>query len=191
MLLIFSTKLQESNNISDKELLSEYKTSHDQKKLLPLYERYTPLIYGVALKYLQNKTDAEDLTMNVYEHIAKKLKSHEVDNFKSWLYVVTKNLCYEKLRKEKRNKEKENNASVVYSETVFHLDSVDNQEVLIRLNTCLKKLNDEQKSCVEDFYYNNMSYNVIAAKYGLSWNRVRSYIQNGRRMLKNCIEKSA
>ena len=169
-----------SKNISEKEILAQYKTSHDQKKLLLLFEDYIPLVYGVGLKYLQNKNDAEDLTMIVYEHIEKKLKTHNVENFKSWLYVVTKNLCYEKLRKENRNKEKERQAAVMYSETVFHPDNVTSEEVLLKLKNCMKMLKEDQKHCVEDFYYNSLSYNVIAEKYGLSWNRVRSYIQNGR-----------
>jgi len=181
--------LEPHNNISEKEILSQYRTSQEQKKILPLFESYMPLIYGVGLKYLKNKSDAEDLTIVVYEHISKKLKTHHVENFKSWLYVVTKNLCYEKLRKEKLNKEKENQAAIMYSETVFHPDNVTDKDLIIKLSECMKNLNEEQKICIEDFYYNNMSYNIIAKKHGLSWNRVRSYIQNGRRMLKNCIEK--
>ena len=181
--------MENAKNTFDKGILTQYKTTHDQKKLLLLFEEYVPLVYGVGLKYLKNKSDAKDLTMTVYEHIEKKLKTHNVDNFKSWLYVVTKNLCYEKLRKENRYKEKENHAALMYSETVFHPDNVTSEEVLLKLKNCMKMLNEDQKLCIEGFYYKNLSYNVIAGKYGLSWNRVRSYIQNGRRMLKNCIEK--
>lgn len=183
--------MEQHQNIPENSLIELYKKSNSQDTLAELYQSYIPLVYGVGLKYLQSKSDAEDLTMNVYEHISKKLKTHDVENFKSWLYVVTKNLCYEKLRKDKRSKDKENDAAVMYSDTVFHPDNINQEDVLIKLKECMATLNEDQKSCIEDFYYKNLSYNIIAEKYGLSWNRVRSYIQNGRRMLKNCIDKSA
>ena len=179
------------SNIADIALVKEYKQTYSQDVLAKLYKDYISLVYGVGLKYLKDKTDAEDLTMTVYEHISKKLKTHEVDNFRAWLYVVTKNLCYEKLRKKSRILDKEKDALLMYSETVFHPDDVTNEETLIQLRNCMQKLKLEQRQCVEDFYFNTLSYNVIADKYQLSWNRVRSYIQNGRRMLKNCIENNA
>jgi len=41
------------------------------------------------------------------------------------------------------------------------------------------------------FYYENKCYNEITENTGLDWNKVRSLIQNGRRNLKNCMEKNA
>lgn len=176
-------------DISDQEWVEKYKITQNLSDLTTLYKSYMPLVYGVGLKYLQNRSDAEDLTMTVFEHIANKLKTHNVDNFKSWLYVVTKNLCYEKLRKQKRIQAKESDAAIMYSENVFHPDTIKDDEVIDRLSECMDLLKKEQKACIEDFYYNTLSYKVIAKKYQISWNTVRSNIQNGRRMLKNCIEK--
>ena len=60
---------------------------------------------------------------------------------------------------------------------------------LEHLAPCLDQLNDKQKQCIELFYYQKKSYQEIALQIGEEVGRVRSYIQNGRRNLKICIEK--
>jgi len=57
------------------------------------------LITAVAYNYLQNNVDTEDAVMEVFEIILRDLQHHEVNNFKTWVYSVTKHLCLKKLRK--------------------------------------------------------------------------------------------
>ena len=126
--------------------------------------------------------------MDVYEHVSKKLKTHEVKAFRPWLYVVTKNHCMEKMRKQSRDKEKKKLAHDVYLETVYHPDNVDVENRHQRMEYCMDQLNTEQKACIEAFYYQSMTYEQISEKTCLKWNTVRSHIQNGRRNLKKCID---
>ncbi len=59
------------------------------------------LLYAVCLKYLKDQETAKDAVMAVFEELASKLKKHEVDNFKGWLYTLTKNHCLMQLRSGK------------------------------------------------------------------------------------------
>ena len=59
-----------------------------------------------------------------------------------------------------------------------------------RMEDCLETLSDEQKNTVKLFYLEGKCYNEIVEMTGLEWNSVRSLIQNGRRNLKNCMEKA-
>lgn len=175
-------------DIEEAELIKKYQETGDQKWLGLLFTPYMELLYGVSLKYLKDTTKAQDAVMDVYEQVSKKLKTHKVDSFRPWLYVVAKNHCFDKLRKASRKLEKEKAAQDMYSTTVFHPDNVSKEALLVKMETCLEKLNKEQKNCVEAFYYKSLSYDLIAKEYGLSWNSVRSYIQNGRRKLKQCLD---
>ncbi len=175
-------------DITEAELIQKYQQSGDQQWLGKLFTPYMQLLYGVCLKYLKNSTKAEDAVMDVYEHVSQKLKTHKVEDFRPWLYVVTKNHCFDKLRKASKKLEKEKKAQDMYSETIFHPDNVSKEDQLVKMEACIEKLNKEQKSCIEAFYYKALSYDLIAEKYGLSWNSVRSYIQNGRRKLKHCMD---
>lgn len=177
------------DDISEQRLIKDYQSTGDQKKLGKLFTPYMELTYGVCLKYLKDKSAAQDAVMDIYEKISKKLKAHEIEAFRPWLYVVAKNHCFEKLRKQSRSMEKEMSAHDMYSTTVFHPDSIDKEAKLTQIEICMEKLNAEQKTCVEAFYYKSMSYEQIAETYKLKWNTVRSSIQNGRRNLKKCIDK--
>jgi DNA-directed RNA polymerase specialized sigma24 family protein len=92
----------ENNDSSDESLLKAYQASGDQAHLAALYMRYTDLVFGVCLKYLKERENAKDAVMSIYQELIKKLQTHNVDNFKSWLYVVAKNHCLMQLRKEKK-----------------------------------------------------------------------------------------
>jgi len=57
------------------------------------------------------------------------------------------------------------------------------------LHFCMKELGEEQRRSLEFFYYENRSYADIVDLTGYPLNKVKSYIQNGKRNLKNCIER--
>jgi len=63
------------------------------------------------------------------------------------------------------------------------------EQHLQSMEHCLKTLPAEQKQCVELFYLQGKSYNEIVETTGFDWKQVRSFIQNGRRNLKICMEK--
>ncbi len=147
-----------------------------------------PLVYGSCLKYFKNEEDAQDAVMDIYEKLTKKALTHKVEYFKSWLFVVTRNHCLEKLRRKSTRSDKESMAARMYSAEVFHPDTVNNDQQVQILRQCLKQLDGLQKRCVEMFYFKKMSYADIAQSLELRFNQVRSRIQNGRRNLKRCME---
>ena len=72
-----------------------------------------------------------------------------------------------------------------------HLNGMmEKEEHLDKLTRCLETLSAEQKTTVEMFYLQNKCYKEIETITGLEWNKVRSHIQNGRRNLKLCMERS-
>ena len=57
------------------------------------------------------------------------------------------------------------------------------------LAECIEKLNNEQKKCIRQFYFENRCYNEIASNMGIDVKKVKSYLQNGKRNLKICLEE--
>jgi RNA polymerase sigma-70 factor (ECF subfamily) len=71
-----------------------------------------------------------------------------------------------------------------------HLNGVfEKEENLKKLDHCLGTLTDDQRKAVSLFYLEGKCYNEIAEITGQDWNQVRSFIQNGRRNLKLCMER--
>jgi RNA polymerase sigma-70 factor (ECF subfamily) len=178
-------------SLTDEELLNAFKRTADQEMLAQLYLRYTDLVYGVCMKYFKNAEISKDAVMNTYQELLTKLQTNEVQNFKSWLYVVVKNYCLMQLRKEKKNITVEFTPAVMQSEDFTHLDDVlEKENELKKLEFCIEHLPVEQKQSIQLFYLENKCYNEIVETTGYDWNKVRSLIQNGRRNLKVCMEKN-
>lgn len=156
-----------------------------------LFQRYMDLLYGVCLKYLKDGEASKDAVMQIFEELVQKLHKHDVDNFKSWVYTVAKNYCLMQLRSAKNLKTVDFNGELMQSEEDVHLNGImQKEENFKRLEKCMETLSVEQKTTVELFYLKNKCYKEIADETGIEWNRVRSYIQNGRRNLKICMETS-
>jgi RNA polymerase sigma factor (sigma-70 family) len=178
-----------SSATTDRELIDQYKTSGKPEVLGEPYQRYMELVYGVCLKYFKEPEDAKDCVMTIYEELTSKLKKHEVENFKGWLYQLAKNHCLMKLRKKKIIPVNID-VTTVQSEENLHLsDAFEKEENFRQMEFCLSQLGAEQRQAVELFYLQNKCYKEIAETTGLDVNKVRSFIQNGRRNLKLCMQK--
>lgn len=172
----------------DGELIEQYKATGNVDILGELYQRYMELVYGVCLMYLKEPEDAKDGVLNIFEELVSKLKKHNVENFKAWLYQLAKNHCLMKLRKRKIVPVNID-LSFMQSDENVHLDEeLEKEENLKKMQYCLGQLNDQQKQVIELFYLNKKCYKEISEITTIEINKVRSFIQNGRRNLKICME---
>jgi RNA polymerase sigma factor (sigma-70 family) len=179
------------NTITDAELVIQYKNTGDMQWLGELYQRYMDLVYGVCLKYFKEQERSKDAVMQIFEELVEKLRRHEVDNFKSWLYQVAKNHCLMQLRTPKNLRTVELPAALMQNEDNVHLNGVlEKEENFQKLEYCLTTLSEEQRKAVRLFYLEGKCYNEIVDIMGQEWSQVRSFIQNGRRNLKNCMDGS-
>jgi len=187
-------KTDDSNieQLTDLEIITFYKESADKKSVGILFKRYLTLVYGVSLKYLKEREAAQDMTMQVFEKLLLNLKNQEVLNFKSWLFVLTKNECLMFLRKHsKRNGQTQsiNDEGFMESSISAHHEEEGLDENIDKLAPCVEKLNDAQQQCIKLFYLEKKCYQEVCDVTGFEMKKVKSYLQNGRRNLKLCIEK--
>ena len=178
---------------SDEVLIQRFRNGNDLEVLGVLYNRYIHLVYGVCLKYLKNREDSQDAVMQIFEVLIKEVPRHEIRTFKSWLHGVVRNFCLMQLRSATNKKNKElvsfdegfmENTSVVHPIDIE--PTIDTSKDLIE---CLKTLKQEQKQCVVLFYYQQQCYREIAESIMVDEKKVKSFIQNGKRNLKNCLEQ--
>jgi len=180
---------------SDEKLLEEYLHSRDFELLGELYARYMPLVYGLCLKYLKEREAAKDTVILLFEKLVVEVDRHEIHNFKSWLHTVAKNHCLMGLRKAKSekeiylNSEKELDQIVENMNDLHPIDEEEHKRNNEALENCIEKLKDEQRNCIRLFYFENKSYREISLLLELEEKRVKSFIQNGKRNLKICLDR--
>jgi RNA polymerase sigma factor (sigma-70 family) len=179
-----------SDKSTDKELLAAFKATGDINLVSTLYLRYMDLVFGVCLKYFKDTERSKDAVMDIFGELNTKLRVHEVDNFKGWLHVLARNYCLMQLRSPKNLKTTEFNPVFMHSEENMHLkgETLQKEENFKKLEQCLDTLPGEQQQTVKLFYLESKCYNEIAEITGFDWNKVRSYIQNGKRNLKICMD---
>jgi RNA polymerase sigma factor (sigma-70 family) len=180
-----------SGSSGDHDLVFEYKTTGSLYTLGNLYNRYMELVYGVCLKYMKNPEDAKDCVLNIFEELVVKVKKYEIDNFKPWLYQLAKNHCLMKIRSLK-NQPVNVDIELVHLHENMHPDDVfEKEHRLGTMENCIEQLPAEQKQSIELFYLKEKCYKEIAEETGSDINKIRSFIQNGRRNLKICMDKQA
>lgn len=174
---------------SDEELLLLYRLHGDPEYFGQLYNRYIPLVYGLCLKYLRQEEQARDAVMQLYEDLALKINNHEIKVFRVWLYSVAKNHCLQILKKQNREIFVDFSESFMESDPICHLfEKEDDEDRYEALEKCLEKLPEPQKISISKFFMEEMSYADIAEDTGYRVKSVKSYIQNGKRNLKICME---
>jgi RNA polymerase sigma-70 factor (ECF subfamily) len=179
---------------TEKELLALFKQTGEERYFTPLFNKYAHLVFGSCFKYLENEEDAKDSVLEIFEKLSADIQKSTIDHFASWLFMVTKNHCLMKLRKAKSQHQKMEiitMESAVFMENGLEMHLNDNKEketMLQQMERCLQTLAGQQKLCVELFYLKRMNYSEVAQKSGFDLNQVKSFLQNGKRNLKICIE---
>ncbi len=192
-------------NCSDTELVQKFAETRDNTVVGELFQRYTHLVFGVCMKYLKDEDEAKDGVMQIFEKILTDLHRHKVENFKGWLYMVSKNHCMMYFRSKKNHVELPRELTEDISEdgvaplssgrgvggeaavelaSDLHHNGEDKEKQLSLMEEAIKELKEDQKICIELFYLQEKSYEEVAKMTGYSMKEVKSYIQNGKRNLK-------
>lgn len=184
---MFQFRRKKYRQYSDEELILLYKEQQDSICIGVLYERYSHLVMGVALKYLKNSDDAKDITSKIFEELASKILKHQIEFFKSWLYRVTMNEAFQLLRKTG------NDISIDEIKHFEHLNEQDEknrtEKKIEHLENAIENLKPDQKKCIQLFYIEEKSYQQISLELNLSLMKVKSFIQNGKRNIKIQLEE--
>lgn len=183
---IFSVKTP----LTDAELLDRYRQTGSMEPLGELYARYMELVYGVALKYLRSQADAEDAVMQLFEELIPKVRRHEIRCFRTWLHSVVRNHCLGLRRRAGRMPQTALSTTLCDEGTITErLAEGDLQELRAdALTRCMERLPEPQRRSIRLFFEEELSYADIAAVTLWQVKSVKSYIQNGKRNLRLCLE---
>jgi RNA polymerase sigma factor (sigma-70 family) len=175
---------------SDQELIGLYQQDSNKELVAALFGRYIEMLYGLCLKHLKDQDESSDAVYEIYEILLAKLSTHEVANFKSWLYRVASNYCVDKIRKNKMNVVELSSQMQLTDFSYELIDDMHEKELILqKITYCMSTLNPNQKTSIDLFFFQEKSYQEISQDLNITWEQTRSLIQNGKRNLKNCMEQ--
>ena len=181
---------KKSDPLSDEVLLKRYRETQDLAVLGELYQAHAEMVYYVCLKYLQDAELSKDAVMQIFEELIAKANKHEIGKFGSWLYVLSRNFCLMQLRSGKKMQHVPFDDVVEFPEFVHQDENESKEKAFTALELCMEKLPLRQQRSIDLFFLKEKCYNEIVDSTGYSLNEVKSYIQNGKRNLKICMDKN-
>jgi RNA polymerase sigma factor (sigma-70 family) len=181
-------KTDKYNQFTDEELLARFQESRNPDLLGILLQRFTLLLFGVAMKYLKERDEAEDAVQAIFEKAIILLPTTKIGNLKGWLYVLIRNHCLQQLRSRQYLKGEEEISQLSAESTDINLH-LEKEVQLEELEKSLNELTEEQRMGVRLFYMEKLSYQQIMDKTGWNYMQVKSHIQNGKRNLKLTLSR--
>lgn len=196
----------EVNNLSDKAL-HDYKlvllavNNGDQKAYAELMTRYKDSIYFMLLKMVNNRDDAEDLTIEAFGKAFKNLRQYTPDYaFSTWLFKIATNNCIDFIRKKRKNTfsiDKNFENSEGDEMTVdFKSELLDPEEKMMKkqkiklMHEIVEKLKPRYRKLIELRYFQELSYEEIAEELQLPLGTVKAQLFRARDFLYNILKNS-
>ncbi len=170
----------------------------DEKAFARLLNRYKDAIYFMLLKMVNNRSDAEDLTLEAFGKAFKNLHQYSPTYaFSTWLFKIASNNCIDFLRKKKgvnvpiEKDDSENSETVkLKSKELNPEERLIRQQKAILLRNVVRKLKPRYQVLVELRYFREFSYEEIAKELDLPLGTVKAQLFRAREMLFKMIEST-
>jgi RNA polymerase sigma-70 factor (ECF subfamily) len=148
----------------------------DQQAMATLYDRYSGIVYSVALRVLKDTGQAEDVTQDIFIQIWKKPGAFVSGrgSLGAWLVVVARNRAIDALR---RRRPTDSVDDVVLVSSTDLASEAERNGLMEKVRIYLHQLPPEQRKSVEMAYFEGMSHTEIAEKTGDPLGTVKTRIR--------------
>lgn len=195
-----------SESLSDKARL-DYRLvraaidNGDQKAYAQLMERYRDSIYFMLLKMVNNRDDADDLTIEAFGKAFNKLHQYTPNYaFSTWLFKIASNNCIDFIRKKKKHLLSIDKPFETGDGGEMKMDvasnTLDPEETYIReqkkllMHGVVETLKPRYRTLVELRYFKEFSYEEIAKELDLPLGTVKAQLFRAREFLYNILKNS-
>jgi len=161
--------------------------SGDQNAMASLYDRYSPIVYSVALRVLGDTGAAEDIQQDVFMQLWRNPGAFDASrgNLGAWLAVITRNRAIDALRKRRPEANPED---VVLSVVPDMAGEADRSRVAEKVRSVLGAMPASQRSALEMAYFQGMTHTEIAAKTGEPLGTIKTRIRAGLIALRKAFQ---
>jgi len=187
--------------VYDYKLVQQAITKGDQKAYAELLSRYRESVYYMMLKMVNNKDDADDLTIEAFGRAFKKLDQYTPNYaFSTWLFKIASNNAIDFLRKKKLNNtismDAKNENSDYDTGNLVKSNTLDPEEFYIKkqkvemVRAVIDKLKPKYRELVELFYFQELSHEEISARLNLPIGTIKAQLFRARDFLFELIKNT-
>jgi RNA polymerase sigma-70 factor (ECF subfamily) len=172
----------------DRELIQRIK-GRDQRALMELYQAYSSLVFGLALRVLHNPGLAEEVTQDIFLKVWQQPErwNPALGQFTSWLLTITRNAAIDRLRKERHSQTQQ----VEHMEHMAEPNLADDGlwydgQVLAEL---LTQLPPEQRQLIELAFFQGYTHSELSNQLRLPLGTVKTRLRSGLQKLRLLWER--
>ena len=163
--------------VSDAEIIARI-YSGDEGAMALLYDRYSHLVYAVALRVLSDGSAAEDILQDVFMQLWRNAQTFNASrgSLAAWLAVIARNRAIDQLRKKR--------PEVEAAETVIAVDrdlenTTERNQMIEKVRTVLAGMPAEQRAPLEMAFFDGLTHVEIAGKTGQPLGTIKTRIRSG------------
>ena len=159
----------------------------DQNAMAALYDRYSSIVYSVALRVLGDTGAAEDVQQDVFMQLWRNPGAFDASrgNLGAWLAVIARNRAIDALRKRKPEDDVED---VVLSVVPDMAAEADRSRIAVKVREVLAAMPAAQRAALEMAYYEGLTHTEIAAKTGEPLGTIKTRIRAGLIALRKAFQ---
>lgn len=160
--------------------------SGDEGAMATLYDRYSSIVYAVALRVLQDTGAAEDLLQDIFMQLWRRPGAFDATrgNMAAWLAVIARNRAIDALR---RRRPQDNIEDVIVSVEPDLASEAERSRAMEKIRGALQAMPPSQRSALELAYFEGLTHSEIAEKTGEPLGTIKTRIRTGLLSLRKVL----
>jgi RNA polymerase sigma-70 factor, ECF subfamily len=180
------SSLDQEGVLSDAQLVTAL-VAGDEQAMAKIYDRYSSLVYSIALRVLGDTGAAEDIMQNVFMQLWRNPEAFDTrrGSLPAWLVVITRHRAIDQLRK-RRPETDISDVAISTNPDLAH--DTDRRRSLDKVREVLAGMPQAQRSDLEMAFFEGLTHSEIAARTGEPVGTIKTRIRTGLVVLRRALQ---
>jgi len=165
---------------------------NDQKAFAELYKRSSSKLFGVCLRMLRDRSEAEEVLQETYTTVWRRAAGFDQAKASAitWLITLARNKAIDRLRQHREVlMDDPSQLEQAVDDQPTPADGAQTSQEYQRLQSCLNELEPQQRDSVREAFFTGATYNEIATRSQVPLGTMKSWIRRSLMQLRICLEQ--
>ena len=165
---------------------------NDQQAFAELYRRTSSKLFGVCLRMLRDRGEAEEVLQETYTTVWRRASSFDAAKASAitWLVTLSRNKAIDRLRQHREELlDDPSKLDEAVDEQPTPAAGAETSQEYQRLQQCLDELEPQQQSSVREAFFTGATYNELATRCKVPLGPMKSWIRRSLLQLRTCLDQ--